>query len=240
METINRYSAEWRDFVKNEKKIYRALDWGTTAFANLQPLPELTMVLGRRYYRHELLCTDGLARYFCNNAECASWDGETLTMAWDAFSYHRLDEALQKIHHKCSTFAYERAREAGLAWPSAEQNDYNRLEVETREFCILPRGSWPGIGYRGPVAYNLMRHEFPPDHPHTLKLMDWLVRKCITTRHDGGKYFACIQGLGLPVPDELKGAFDDKVWVLESDSATSCQTGAPDQDLLSGQTMISP
>jgi hypothetical protein len=94
METINRYSAEWRDFVKNEKKIYRALDWGTTAFANLQPLPELTMVLGRRYYRHELLCTDGLARYFCNNAECASWDGETLTMAWGAFPYHRLDEVL--------------------------------------------------------------------------------------------------------------------------------------------------
>jgi hypothetical protein len=85
-----------------------------------------------------------------------------------------------------------------------------------------------------------MRHEFPPDNPHTIRLMDWLVRKFIATRRDGGKYFACIQGLGLPVPVELKGAFDDRLWMLEPDSATPCLAGTPDQYPLLGQTEVTP
>ena len=236
METINCYSAEWVDFVKHEKRIYRALDWGATAFANREPFLETTDFLTRRFYRHQLVCKDGLARYFCNNVECASWNGNVLTMAWGAFAYHRLDEALQRMLHKCSASAHERARETGLPWPSAEEQDYIRLEVGAREFCILPGESWPAIRYRGPVAYDFLLHGFPPDHPHTVRLMNWLVLKFITTRKDGRKYFACIQGLGLPVPDELKGAFEDKVGVLESDGAISCP--APGQDALSGETVI--
>ena len=86
MEIINEHSAEWRNFVKNDNRIYKAMYRATTAFANLQPLPEPAIVLGRRYYRHEILCRDKLARYSCNNTECALWDGEILTMAWSAFS----------------------------------------------------------------------------------------------------------------------------------------------------------
>ena len=71
METTNCYSAEWLDFVKHEKRIYRALDWGATAFANREPFLEATDFLTRRFYRHQLVCKDGLARYFCNNVECA-------------------------------------------------------------------------------------------------------------------------------------------------------------------------
>ena len=159
-------------------------------------------------------------------------------MAWGAFAYHRLDEVLQRILHKCSASADERARETGLPWPSAEEHDSIRLEVARREFYILPGESWPAIRYRGPVAYDFFLHGFPPDHPHTVRLLNWLVLKFITTRKDGRKYFACIQGLGLPVPDELKGAFEDKVGLLESDGAIAFPV--PDQHAPSGGTMISP
>ena len=49
------------------------------------------------------------------------------------------------------------------------------------------------------------------DHPHTVRLMDWLVRKFVNAVRDRERYLSCIQGLGLPVPEELKTAFEEKL-----------------------------
>ncbi len=210
MET-NQYSAAWMDFTKNEELICRQVKEATTAFAERRPLARRTVVLKSKAYTHEMLCRDGLARYFCNGEECASWDGEILTMAWGASYYCRVDQFLDRIRWKCIGPAYARARETGFPWPSWEKKEYNAFEIETNTFRIVARESRACVTYPGPVAYNLVRHEFPLDNPHTVRLMDWLVRKFVSAVQDREKYLSCIQGLGLPVPEELKTAFEEKL-----------------------------
>ena len=210
MDSINKHSTEWNKFVANELWIYERMEWATTEFAMRRPIPDRWVVLESPEYRHELFCRDGLARYSCNDGECASWDGEVLTMAWGATHSYRVNEFLSRIGRKCSDLSDARTKETGLRLPYCWE--CSTFEVKVSTFRIIPKGSsWAAVAYQGPIAYNLLTREFPPDHPHTLKLMDWLVRTFITTPRNREKYLSCIERLGLPVPKKLKAAFDEKL-----------------------------
>ena len=129
---INKYSVEWMDFTKNEQLICQQVKEATTAFAERRSLARRTTVLKSKAYTHEMLCREGLARYFCNGQECASWDGEILTVAWGASYYCRVDQFLHRIRWKCIDPAYARAKETGLPWPSWEKKEYNAFEIKMK------------------------------------------------------------------------------------------------------------